>query len=111
MQFVVDINRMETPQAPPEMEIAIAKQTFQQFASGQGDPRIKAVYPYAGVRAATLIVEADSGDDLAEVIGRLPLFPLCEIRYHPVTSVQSSLQRIEEAERQLAAMTGAGARG
>ena len=110
MQFVVDIRRMETPQGPPEMEIALAKQTFQQFASGQADPRIKAVYPYSGERAATLIVEADSGEDLDEVMGRLPVFPVCEIHYHPVTSVQATLQRIDEAEQQLQAMTGAAAR-
>ena len=103
MQFVVDMKRMETPQGPPQMEIALAKQTLQQFASGQGDPRIKAVYPWAGERAATLIVEVESGDELSQVIGRLPLFPLCEIHYHPVMSLQRSLEGVEEAERQLAA--------
>ncbi|HYZ00327.1 MAG TPA: muconolactone Delta-isomerase family protein [Candidatus Binatia bacterium] len=107
MQFVVELRRMETPQGPPQMELALARQTFQQVASGQADPRIRAIYPYAGERAALLIVEVETADELSQVMGRLPLFPLVEAHYHPVTSIQSTLERIEEAEQQLAAMTGA----
>lgn len=107
MQFVVDIRRMETPQGPPQMELALAKQMFQQFVSGQADPRIKAAYPYAGERAGTLIVEVDSADELSEVMGKVPVLPVCEVHYHPVMSLQAALARVEEGERQLAAMAGA----
>jgi muconolactone delta-isomerase len=107
MQFVVEIRRMETPQGPPQMELALAKQMFQQFVSGQADPRIKAAYPYAGERAGTLIVEVESADELNQVMGKVPVLPLCDVEYHPVMSVQQGLAGIEEAERRLAAMSGA----
>ena len=107
MQFVVEIRRMQTPQGPPQMEMALAKQMFQQFVNGQADPRIKAVYPHAGERSGTLIVEVDSADELNQVMGQVPVLPLCEVHYHPVMSLQAGLAGVEEAERRLAATAGA----
>ena len=109
MEFVVILRALETTNVPPQAAVALAKQTFQMFASNQ-DPRIKQVYPFAGERAGVIIVDAKSGDDLQDVLGSLPFSGTTKAEIHPIGSVQSSLKTIEAAERRIASMTPAGAR-
>ena len=59
MEFVVITRALDSTNVPPAASIALAKQTFQMFASNQ-DSRIKAVYPFAGERAGVLIVDVKS---------------------------------------------------
>ena len=103
MQFLVDARRIESPQVPVQAEIAFAKATFQQFQQ-HTEPRITAVYPYAGERALSLVIEAGSGEELSEVLFRLPLFPVLQLSIHPLTSVEEGLRAIEEAEAMVAQM-------
>jgi hypothetical protein len=88
---------------PAQVEIAWAKATFQQFLQ-HTEPRITAVYPYAGERGASLVIEAANGEELSEVIGKLPLFPLLQLTIHPLTSVEQVLRAIDEAEAMVAQM-------
>src|SRR5262249_33761567 len=103
MQFLVDVRRIESPQVPAQVEIAFAKATFQQFAQ-HAEPRITAVYPYPGERALSLIIEAGSGEELSEVLTKLPLFPVLQLAIHPLTSVEQALRAIDDAEAMLAQM-------
>ena len=105
MQFLVEMRRMESPQMPPQMEIQLAKATFQR-ALQKAEPRITAVYPYAGERAGVMIVEAATGDELSEILGALPLFPVVELTIHPLSSLEQSLRATENAEAMLAQMAG-----
>lgn len=109
MEFVVILRALESSNVPPQVAVALAKQTFQQFASNK-DPRIKAMYGFAGERAGVLIVDVKSGDELQEVISSLPFAGITTAEIHPVSSVQSSLKSIEEAERRMASMMPAGVR-
>ena len=109
MEFVVINRALDSTNVPPAAVIALAKQTFQMFASNQ-DPRIKAVYPFAGERAGLLIVEVKSGDELQEVLSSLPLAGISKAEIHPVGSVQSALKSMDVAEKRIAAMTPAGVR-
>jgi hypothetical protein len=103
MQFLVDGRRIESPQVPAQVEIAWAKATFQQFLQ-HTEPRITAVYPYAGERALSLVIEAASGEELSEVLFKLPLFPVLQIAIHPLTSAEQALRAIDDAEAMVAQM-------
>jgi muconolactone delta-isomerase len=108
MQFAVISHALDTGVAPPQVAVALAKQTFQMLSSNP-DPRIKAVYPFAGERAAILIVDVKSGEELQELISSLPLSGISKSEIHAISSVQSALKSIEDAERRIAAMSPAGA--
>ena len=107
MEFLVELRRMQAPHMPPQAEIALAKATFQQ-ALQKTEPRIKAVYPYAGERAGAIIVEASSGDELSEILGALPFFPVVELTIHPLASLEQSLRATENAEAMIAQMAPGG---
>ena len=109
MEFVVITRALDSTNVPPAASIALAKQTFQMFASNQ-DSRIKAVYPFAGERAGVLIVDVKSGEELQELLGSLPFAGISKAEIHPIGSVQSTLKGIEQAEKRLASMTPAGVR-
>jgi muconolactone delta-isomerase len=109
MEFVVITRALDSTNVPPAATIALAKQTFQQFASNK-DSRIKAVYPFAGERAAVLIVDVKSGEELQELIGSLPFSGITKAEIHPIGTVQSAIKTIEEAEKRVASMTPAGVR-
>ena len=108
MQFAVISHALDSGNVPPQVAVGLAKQTFQMLSSNP-DPRIKAVYPFAGERAAILIVEVKSGEELQELISSLPLSGISKSEIHAIGSVQSALKSIEDAERRIAAMSPAGA--
>ena len=103
MDFVVISRAVDSSSVPPQATIALAKQTFQ-MAKANKEPRIKAMYPFAGERSGVLIVEAKSGDELQEILGNLPLAGISTNEIHPISSVESVLKTIETAEQRLAAM-------
>jgi muconolactone delta-isomerase len=103
MDFVVISRAVDSSNVPPQATITLAKQTFQ-MAKANKEPRIKAMYPFAGERAGVLIVEAKSADELQEILGNLPLAGISTNEIHPVSSVDSMLKSIEAAEQRLAAM-------
>jgi hypothetical protein len=103
MDFVVISRAVDSGNVPPQATIALAKQTFQ-MAKANKEPRIKAMYPFAGERAGVLIVEAKSGDELQEILGNLPLAGISVNEIHPISSVDSVLKTVEAAEQRLAAI-------
>jgi muconolactone delta-isomerase len=103
MDFVVISRAVDSSNVPPQATIALAKQTFQ-MAKANKEPRIKAMYPFAGERAGVLIVEAKSGDELQEILGNLPLAGISTNEIHPISTVDSMLKTIEAAEQRFAAM-------
>jgi muconolactone delta-isomerase len=103
MDFVVISRAVDSVNVPPQATIALAKQTFQ-MAKANKEPRIKAMYPFAGERAGVLIVEAKSADELQEILGNLPLAGISSNEIHPISSVDSMLKSIEMAEQRMAAM-------
>jgi muconolactone delta-isomerase len=109
MQFCVIGRAVDSSNVPPQAVLAMAKQSFQMMASNQ-DSRIKAVYPFAGERAGLMIIDVQSGDELQEVIGSLPLSGVSDFEIHPVGTLQSVLKSLEVAEKQMAAMMPAGVR-
>lgn len=109
MEFVVITRALDSTNVPPTASIALAKQTFQQFASNK-DSRIKAVYPFAGERAGVLIVDVKSGEELQQLIGGLPFAGISKAEIHPIGTLQGALKTMEEAEKRVAAMTPAGVR-
>jgi muconolactone delta-isomerase len=108
MQFAVISRALDSGNVPAQVAVSLAKQTFQMLSSNP-DPRIKAVYPFAGERAAILIVDVKSGEELQELMSSLPLSGISKSEIHPIGSVQSSLKSIEDAERRIAAMSPAAA--
>jgi muconolactone delta-isomerase len=106
MEFVVIARAIDSSNVPPQAVLALAKQTFQQFASNQ-DSRIKALYPFAGERAGVIIVDVKSGDELQELIGNWPLSGISQTEIHPIGTVQGVLKTLDAAERRMAAMAPA----
>ena len=80
------------------------------FRRDNKEPRIKAVYPFAGERAGVFIVEAKSGDELQEIIGNLPLSGISTNEIHPLGTLDAVLKTIEIAEQRIAQMMPAGVR-
>jgi muconolactone delta-isomerase len=109
MEFVVIGRAIDSANVPPQAAIALGKQSFQMMKSKQ-DPRVKAMYPFAGERAGVLIIEAKSGDELQEVLGSFPLSAISNFEIHPVATLDGVLQMVEGQERLLSAMSPAGVR-
>jgi muconolactone delta-isomerase len=108
MQFAVILRATDSSNLPPQAQLALPKQTFEMLAS-QPHPRIKAVYPFAGERAGVFIIEADSGDEVQEVIASLPVSALTRAEVHPVASLQGVLKTVQLMEQRMAQMAPAGA--
>ncbi len=108
MQFAVIMRATETSSHPPHVQLTLPKRTFEMLTSKQ-DPRIKAIYPFAGERAGVFIIDVDTGDELQDLIGGLPLAPLATAEIHAVGSLQGWLKTIEQWEQHLAQLAPAGA--
>ena len=108
MQFLVLLRGLDAPVAPPPMEIGLVKETFEQFAAGS-DPRIKAVYPFAAERAGALLIEANSGEEVTQIIGGLPMARLLRAELHAITTVRATLDVLKVAEQRMASMAASGA--
>jgi muconolactone delta-isomerase len=109
MEFVVISRAVDASNLPPQATIALVKQTFQ-MAKANKDPRLKAMYPFAGERAGVMIVEVKSGEELQEILGNLPLAGISTNEIHPIGTVDAVLKTLETAEQRVAAMMPAGAR-
>jgi hypothetical protein len=108
MQFAVIVRATDSTNLPPQVAVALPKQTFEMLSS-KPDPRIKAFYPFAGERAGLFIVDTNSGDELQEVISALPLSPLVKAEVHPIGTVQGVLKTLQQMERRVSQMATAGA--
>ena len=109
MEFVVISRAVDSANVPPQVGVALAKQTFQMLKAKK-EPRIKALYPFAGERAGVAIVEAQSGDELQEILSNLPLSGISTNEIHPLGTLDGVLKTIEKAEQRIAAMMPAGVR-
>ena len=109
MDFLVIGRAIDSTNVPPQVAVSVAKQTFQMLKANK-EPRVKALYPFAGERAGALIIEAKSGDELQEVLSNLPLSGLSNFEIHPVATLDSVLKTVEMQEQQIAAMMPAGVR-
>ncbi len=109
MEFVVIARAVDSANVPPQVAVALAKQTFQMLKANK-DPRIKTVYGFAGERAGVMIIEAKAGDELTEVIGNLPLSGISSFEVHAVGTLDGVLKTLDVAEQRIAAMTPAGVR-
>jgi hypothetical protein len=105
MQFIVIARGNEAPVAPSPQELARARATYEQLASGD-DPRIKAVYPFADTRGAVLVVDMDSADELAQWISSLPASRQATFESHPIISVEKRLSILSQAEQAKAGQVG-----
>jgi muconolactone delta-isomerase len=101
MLFLITGKAIDVPMVPPPQAIAAYKATYELFASGT-DRRVKGVWPHADERAATLLVDVDSGDDLSGFLVSLPAFFLSAFETHPVASVDQVLRELTDIEQQLA---------
>ena len=108
MQFAVIMRATDSSNLPPQAQLALPKQTFEMLTSKQ-DPRIKAVYPFAGERAGLFIIDTNSADELQEVIGALPLSPMARAEVHPISTVQAVLKSLQQMEQRMAQMAPVGA--
>jgi muconolactone delta-isomerase len=109
MEFIVIGRAIDSANVPPEVAIALGKQTFQMLKAKQ-DPRVKALYPFAGEKAGALIIEAKSGDELQEVLSSLPLSAVSNFEVHPLATLDGVLKTIEAQEKLASSMTPAGVR-
>lgn len=108
MQFAVIMRATDSSSLPPQAQVALPRQTFEMLSSKK-DPHIKAVYPFAGERAGVFIIEADTADELQELIGTLPLSPMARAEVHPISSVQGVLKTLQQMEQRMSQAMPAGA--
>ena len=109
MEFIVIARAADATNVPPQVAVALAKQTFQN-AKAKPDLRVKAMYMFAGERAGALVVEVKSHDELQELLSSFPLSPISNFEIHALASLDSVLRSLDEAEKRVAAMTPAGVR-
>jgi len=108
MQFAVIMRDTDSSGLPQPARLALVKQTFEMLTS-RPDPRIKAFYSFAGERAGLFIFEVSSHDEFQEAIGALPLSPISKAEVHAISSTQSVLKTVQQAEQRLGQMAPAGA--
>lgn len=99
MQFIVTGRAIHGLPMPPEAALGAYRATFELLANG-ANPNIKAVWPHAEERATTLLVEADTAEQLGDTLTALPGFMLSTWEAHAVTTaahVAEVLGRMEAA--------------
>jgi hypothetical protein len=109
MEFLVISRAIDSPNVPPQAQVELIKQTFQIFKANK-EPRIKAVFPFAGERGGVIVVEAKSGDELQEVISSLPGTGITTNEIHALGTVDGVLKTLDVAEQRIAAMMPAAVR-
>lgn len=85
MQFIVTGRAIDGLPMPPEAALGAYRATFELLAGG-ADQRIKGVWPHAEERATTLLVEADTAEELGETLTSLPGYMLSSWEAHAVTT-------------------------
>ena len=99
MQFIVTGRAIDGLPLPPETALGAYRASFELLANGV-DPHIKGVWPHAEERATTLLIEADSAEQLGETLTALPGYMLSTWEAHAVTTaayVAGALARMEAA--------------
>ena len=83
MQFMVIVRASEPARAvvSADDELEAAVETMHRLNTG-ADPRIVAVYSFAGERAFAMVVEVDSGRELEDVVFALPIERLVTFEVH-----------------------------
>jgi muconolactone delta-isomerase len=107
MQFAVITRALDRSSIPIPAQLMMVEKTFELLKS-KADPRIKETYGFAGERAGILIIEANSGDEITEIVGSLPFFNLVQTEVHPLASIDSALTNIRQAQERFTQMTPAG---
>lgn len=107
MEFLVIGRAIDSANVPPQAAIALGKQTFEMLKS-KADPRVKAMYPFAGEKAGALIIEAKSGDELQDVLSNMPLSGISNFEVHPLATLDGVLKTIQAQEQFISAMKPAG---
>ena len=85
MQFIVTGRAIDGLPMPPETALGAYRASFELLASA-ADPRIKGVWPHAEERATTLLIEADTAEQLGDTLTGLPGFMLSTWEAHAVTT-------------------------
>jgi hypothetical protein len=85
VQFIVTGRAIDGLPVPPQQALAAYRASFEMLAKG-GDPHVKGVWPHAEERATTLLVEADTAEDLGETLTALPGYMLSTWEAHAVTT-------------------------
>lgn len=99
MQFIVTGRAIDGLPMPPHAVLGAYRASFELLATGT-DPHVKGVWPHAEERATTLLIEADSAEQLGESLTALPGYMLCTWEAHAVTTaayLANALGRMEAA--------------
>ena len=99
MQFIITGRAIDGLPMPPEQALAAYKATFEILAAANHPP-IKAAWPHADERAATLLVDVGSAEELGDTLAELPGFMLSTWEAHPVSTpahVVSSITRMQQS--------------
>ena len=85
MQFIVTGRAIDGLPVPAPVALGAYRESFELLASG-ADPRVKGVWPHAEERATTLLIEADTAEQLGETLTALPGYMLSTWEAHAVTT-------------------------
>jgi hypothetical protein len=99
MQFIVTGRAIDGLPVPQQESLGAYRATFELLANGTY-PQIKGVWPHAEERATTLLIEADTAEQLGETLTALPGYMLSTWEAHAVTTaahLADALGRMEAA--------------
>ncbi len=99
MQFIVIGRAIDGLPIPPQEALRAYQASFAILARGD-NAAIKGVWPHADERATTLLIEADTAEQLGDTLMTLPAYMLSTWEAHPVTTpgyVAQSLQKMQTA--------------
>ena len=99
MRFIITGRAIDGLPLPADQALGAYQASFELLARGD-NPAIKGVWPHADERATTLLVEADTAEELADILTGLPAYMLSAWEAHPVTTpnhVAQSLQSMQAA--------------
>ena len=105
MQFLV-LTKAATTNLPPQVMLPMVRQTFESIIAKR-EPRIKQAFNFAGERAGAYVIEANSAEELSDIISEMPFAGVVDVQIHALTTVEQALKIVKAAEQRVAQMSPA----
>ncbi len=109
MNYLVDLKLAERPTTPQEGVIFIEQgilPTLELCKKLEAQKKIVAGGPLSGAIALSLIVSAESAQELDDVISSLPVWPRMETTVTPLTTFDGRIQTVRARLAQLKTQGG-----
>jgi muconolactone delta-isomerase len=102
MKFLVMTTRRQNVPIPPEAIARLLRAQQEWFEEHLADGTIDCAYGYPQGGGGVGIANADTTEELNELISEWPLFPIADVEVRPLTDVAVTLKNGAEAAERIA---------